>query len=251
MFKHSFLLLLLDRLLLWAHTLCSVSSSLLWLFFACIARSCQCVVCRSHSVSISFPLSSSPLFLYVVCVCVLLLLPYLFHRFFLSLALFNISMKIRTNYFQFELNTAIALRSMWCMRAFVYVRKLASVYTIRWLHSKSDWMVKFITFYAIESSRFAWCLCVCVCASHIRQPSVLHFYLFLFSLVFHIFVIFAPHNFFPRSTVAAIVVVSFVYLGYVPSTTKAKITCYTHRSENVCYTELTPKKKLQKILPYK
>lgn len=28
------------------------------------------------------------------------------------IALFNISMKIRTNYFQFELNTAIALRSM-------------------------------------------------------------------------------------------------------------------------------------------
>lgn len=186
-----------------------------------------------------------------VCVCIAAVAVFISSFFFSSLALFNISMKIRTNYFQFELNTAIALRSMWCMRAFVYVRKLASVYTIRWLHSKSDWMVKFITFYAIESSRFAWCLCVCVCASHIRQPSVLHFYLFLFSLVFHIFVIFAPHNFFPRSTVAAIVVVSFVYLGYVPSTTKAKITCYTHRSENVCYTELTPKKKLQKILPYK
>lgn len=42
------------------------------------------------------------------------------YLFFFFVALFNISMKIRTNYFQFELNTAIALRSMWCMRAFAY-----------------------------------------------------------------------------------------------------------------------------------
>lgn len=121
-----------------------------------------------------------------VCVCIAAVAVFISSFFFSSLALFNISMKIRTNYFQFELNTAIALRSMWCMRAFVYVRKLASVYTIRWLHSKSDWMVKFITFYAIESSRFAWCLCVCVCFAYPTAQRIAFLFVSIFTGFPHI-----------------------------------------------------------------
>lgn len=96
-------------------------------------------MCAFHffSLSIFLSLLFASLFLFCfskVCVCIATVAVICALAFFFSLvALFNISMKIRTNYFQFELNTAIALQSMWCMRAFVYVQNIGKCIHILYL----------------------------------------------------------------------------------------------------------------------